>query len=282
METTETQEATVYVPHVLGSPTYSTPSNCYSQCSRRVRVQSVRRLRLDPSRCLYRGSRIAEYGQSKIPKGYRWAVIPKSADSGPWAGLPLAFIPADFTFYDSGHILVPSSHCLDPKLSCLIHEIEIRFRFDKSANNFTIRKYRRQSGVSFDAIGPVINIFRRATILGIEPNEPLGQYGVPSKSPTKFDTFVIRDTHVRDVMREACREAYPNPLHYCRLHISSIVAHSNRVTAAVCLKMGGASDEEIAFRLRWHIDSVPTYLRECGPQINLLMQKAIAGALLNT
>jgi hypothetical protein len=82
-------------------------------------------------------------------------------------------------------------------------------------------------------------------------------------------------------MRQACRDAYPNPLQYCRIHINSIVAHSNRATAAVCLKMGGATDEKIAFRLRWHISSVPTYLRECITSIDALMQQAIAGAIFN-
>ena len=33
------------------------------------------------------------------------------------------------------------------------------------------------------------------------------------------------------------------------IHEYSIVAHSNRVTAACCLKPGGATDEEVAFRL---------------------------------
>ena len=77
----------------------------------------------------------------------------------------------------------------------------------------------------------------------------------------------------------ACRLAYPDPNHYCRLHISGIVAHSNRVTAALCLKLGGATDEDIAFRLRWHVSSVPTYLRECFNGIDAVMQTAIQGAL---
>lgn len=230
---------------------------------------------------VFTGSRIGEYGQSKVPKGQRWATIPQTADAGVWAGMPLAFIALDFTFYDENMIQLPHSYAHCPKRSSRIHEVHIRFRFDKSVTNFSIRKYRRQPSAPFDAIGPVINIFRRAFILGIPPTEPLGQFGTP-RSPSQFTTHVLRDSHVSAVMRQACRDAYPNPLHYCRIHINRIVAHSNRVTAAVCLKMGGATDEEIAFRLRWHITSVPTYLRECTSSIDTLMQQAVFGAMRNT
>jgi hypothetical protein len=72
--------------------------------------------------------------------------------------------------------------------------------------------------------------------------------------------------------------AYPNPSHYMRVNIQSIVPHSNRITAAVSLKLGGASDEEIAFRLRWHVSSVPTYLRECFQQVGTLIQTTLSGA----
>ncbi len=40
-----------------------------------------------------------------------------------------------------------------------------------------------------------------------------------------------------------------------RVHIAQIVPHSNRIKAVVRLKLGGATDEEIAFRLSWHISS---------------------------
>jgi hypothetical protein len=92
----------------------------------------------------------------------------------------------------------------------------------------------------------------------------------------------LRATHVTSIMRMACRLAYPNPAHYMGIHESRIVAHSNRVTAACCLKAGGATDEEIAFRLRWQPGSVPTYLRECFHGIGKIMSLAIQGAMLST
>jgi hypothetical protein len=79
-------------------------------------------------------------------------------------------------------------------------------------------------------------------------------------------------------MRLACRMAYPDRNHHMRFHELSIVAHSNRFTAACCLKNRGATDEEIAFRLRWHVASVPTYLREYFDGVNTIMARAIARA----
>ena len=78
---------------------------------------------------------------------------------------------------------------------------------------------------------------------------------------------------------EACIQAHPNPNHYLRLHVSGLIAHSMQVMAAVCLKMGGAMDEEIAFHLCWHPSSVPTYLGECSDGISHIMWKASTGLL---
>ena len=56
-------------------------------------------------------------------------------------------------------------------------------------------------------------------------------------------------------MQHACRLAYPDPNHYLWLHIHCIMAHSNRVTAAIALY-----NLEIAHRLRWSVESVEHYL----------------------
>ena len=230
---------------------------------------------------LFTGSRISEYGQAKVPKGKQFATIPKTKNAHKWAGWPIAFIISDFTFYDKNMIQMEHKACLSTKTSESIQEVHIRFRYDKSTTNFSIRKYRRIPTAPFDPVRPAINIIKRAIILAIPIHEPLGQYGVPT-SLTSFNRKCIRDYHVRDTMRAACKAAYPNPQHYFRIHIDRIVAHSNRVTAAVCLKMGGATDEDIAYRLRWHISSVPSYLRECASGIDSIMQKAITGSILNT
>ena len=62
-----------------------------------------------------------------------------------------------------------SSACLDRKQASQIAEVHIRFRFDKSATNFTIRKYRQLPNASFEPVQICINIIRRANILQIPP-----------------------------------------------------------------------------------------------------------------
>jgi hypothetical protein len=83
-------------------------------------------------------------------------------------------------------------------------------------------------------------------------------------------------------MRAACIQAYPDPSHYMRLHISCIVPHSNRVFAATCLKMAGLDNDAIAYRLCWARASVPTYVRECAAHISAITAHAVAGAILSS
>ena len=111
-------------------------------------------------------------------------------------------------------------------------------------------------------------------------HEPIGVW-CPATTATDSYRFV-RDSDVSRIMRDACLHAYPDPDHYMRQHIQQIVPHSNRVTAAVCLKNGGAWDDEIAFKLRWHPTSVPTYLRDCFQAVGTAMEQTIQGALSMT
>jgi hypothetical protein len=174
-----------------------------------------------------------------------------------------------------GMCKLDASICLSDTASDVIFEVHIRFRFDKSKHNFTIHKFCRQKLIKFDLVIGVINIFRSACMLNILSHKPIGQY-----RQLNSNVICLRDKDVRDVLRAAYQRAYPDPTHYCRINMTGIVAHSNRVTAALCLLLGGATIDEIAFRLCWELGSVPTYLRECFIGIDEIMRKAIAGAYL--
>lgn len=89
---------------------------------------------------LHTGSCLAEYGQSKTQPGELFTRVPNSPDTGRWAGMPLAFICDDFTFYDVSLKCHPYQECL--RESSLPTHVCIRFCFDKSKNNFTIRKFK--------------------------------------------------------------------------------------------------------------------------------------------
>ena len=83
-------------------------------------------------------------------------------------------------------------------------------------------------------------------------------------------------------MHHAVDLAYPDPAHYMQKHKHLVLPHSNIVTAAVCLQRGGASNDKIAFKLRWHPTSVPTYLRDCFQSIGDTLQKSVTGVMKMT
>jgi hypothetical protein len=223
---------------------------------------------------VFTGSRVAEYAQTGLKRNQRFQTIPKSSDAGAWAGQPLAFVREDFQFYDNDNCCVSHVMAYRAHREGRIHMVHIRFRFDKSKHNFTIRKFRTTKDWLLNPVDAAISILRRADLLKVPKDEPMGVYS-PPWSPT---FHFLRDYHITPVLRAMCVLAYPEPNHYLRVNITRLVSHSNRVTAAVCLKMGGAKDEEIAFRLRWNIASVPTYLRECFQEVGPIMASTLQGA----
>jgi hypothetical protein len=224
---------------------------------------------------VFTGSRVAEYAQTNLKKHQRFQTIPSGGDAGKWAGQPLAFTQADFTFYTRANCCVRHEDLLRTHKKRNIYMVHIRFRFDKSQHNFTIRKFQMTADVILNPVDAAISIIRRADMLRVPLIEPVGVY-----SPPWSDTYnFLRDYHITPILRAMCVLAYPDPTHYLRIHIKRLVPHSNRVTAAVCLKMGGATDEEIAFRLRWNVASVPTYLRECFQEVGPIMASTLQGAL---
>jgi hypothetical protein len=223
---------------------------------------------------LFTGSRLGEYGQSRRKKGSRYNTVPQSIDAGIWAGSSIAFIAEDFTFFTSTLIAISHDQVSTYHAKKLVSAVQIRFRYDKSKDNFTIRKFRSLDHPFLDPVDASVSILRRAQLLKVPPEEPLGVFTSSISIPFTF----ITATTVTQVMHHACIIAYPDPDHYLRRNIKCLVAHSNRVTAAVCLQQGGAKNDEIAFRLRWKPGSVPTYLRDCFQAVGDILQQALTGA----
>jgi hypothetical protein len=230
---------------------------------------------------LFTGFRISEYGQSRLNAGQRYQVIPDSSDVPPiYRKTPLAFVRGDFLFFDASshtidHASLSQRHALNE-----VRSLEITWRYDKSAHNFTKRRFLLNAHPIFDPVDAGVSIIHRANLIGVPCDEPIGVWR-PSTTTTISYRFV-KDSDVSRIMREACMHAYQDPAHYMRQHIHQIVPHSNRVTAAVCLKNGGAQNDEIAFKLRWHPTSVPTYLRDCFQAVGTAMEQTIQGALSMT
>ena len=85
----------------------------------------------------------------------------------------------------------------------------------------------------------------------------------------------LRSSDLISVVRAACKQAYPDPNHFIRLNISCIVAHSNRVAAAVALYHAGWTIEKIADRIRWAPESVKHYIRETEYSVGDMTATAI-------
>jgi hypothetical protein len=217
------------------------------------------------------GSRISEYGQNKISKNHGFSAVPKPS---PDAGMPIAFVRADFTFFDSNGIRQEHHLLLDYSLNFSTWSVHIRFRYDKSPKNYITRKFRALPGCPLCPVARVISIFRRAHTMGIPDPLPVGAYW----NFQKGDFIYLTGSDVASVMRKVVIQAYPDENHYLRINIAGIVAHSCRVTAAVALRAAGLDIDTIATRLRWSRESVDTYLRECYQDIGSLTMSAVWGA----
>lgn len=226
---------------------------------------------------VFTGSRLSEYGQSKIPKGERFNTIPKTPEAGIWAGRPIAFIREDFKFYDAREIEIVGPDIFMAHENMQLEYLEICFRFDKSRNNFLYRKYRRTDHPIFCPVDAAVSILLRAQRLCVHADHPVG-VTTPKSKKYQFPYRFLTDYDVKVTMRKACMEAHDED-HYLRKRINSIVPHSNRVTAAVCLQLGGAHNDEIAFQLRWHVDSVPIYLRHCFKGVGDVLTRVVNGVL---
>jgi len=119
-------------------------------------------------------------------------------------------------------------------------------------------------------------MLRRAIGLHIKPNQPLAAF--QSNSSGSF-TF-LHSSDIITVVHQAVVTAYPDPTRHYRVNIKAIVAHSNRVAAAVALCLVKLTIEEIAFRPRWKPDSDQHYIRECSQLVDNLTLATISGAAI--
>jgi hypothetical protein len=132
---------------------------------------------------LFTGSRIAEYAQTRLKATDRYNAIPTTSDAGVWAGQALAFIRADFTFYTEQHELIELAYLHRAYLKGKVVAVHIRFRFDKSPRNFSIRKFQRTDDPILDPVAAAVSCIHRADLLRIPLWEPIGVFGAVNRSP---------------------------------------------------------------------------------------------------
>ena len=221
---------------------------------------------------LFTGSRVGEYGQTGAKRG-TFHRIPNNPDAGTWAGLPIAFIRDDFTFWDKHGREVQKTHL--KQVSATVTDVYIRFRYDKSVNNFTIRKFRRTDHAFLCPVRAATAILVRAKLLQVPHLEPIGVFRKHNRA-TGYD--YLTNTDVTTELRMTCTQTYPDTSHYMHQHRLHIMAHSVRVTAAVALHANKVSFDTIAFRLRWSVQSVQHYIRENSQNLSDLSDAVVIGA----
>ena len=156
------------------------------------------------------------------------------------------------------------------------NEVHIRFRYDKSPTNFSVRKFKTTGHHFSCPCLASIAIFYRAELLQVPTGQPIRVFCKPSQDHSGFR--FLSDNDVTSELRATCRRTYPDPNHYMHQHILCIMAHSVRVTACVALHSAGESEFVIAFRLRWTVQSVMHYIRDCSQHVGDLCQAVLSGA----
>ena len=224
---------------------------------------------------LFTGSRPGEYAQT-VGTTTKASTVPDAPAAGEWIGAPLAFIADDFTFFDKFNCRITLTEILaDPTRPVELH---VRFRFDKSGRAFTIRKFRRGSGFLCPILAAT-SILLRAAALAVQPSDTIGVYYNPRARKAKSGVVLLQSSDVIEVMRSVCLETYPDPQHYYHINYKCIDGHALRVTAACVLFAAGVPKEVIAFRLRWKLESVDHYLRDCANFTCQVTQAALIGSL---
>jgi len=113
----------------------------------------------------------------------------------------------------------------------------------------------------------------------VQHNEPLGMYQwTPTSKCTRTYTFLKAD-EVIQIMRDLVAVAHPDPDHYLGqpncLHC--IDCHSVRVTACIALSEGNATVKQIVHKLRWNVESVKHYMRNCSRIVGASTAKVLQG-----
>jgi hypothetical protein len=182
---------------------------------------------------IFTGSRLAEFGQSGLPPGSpsdSWNHVPVSRDvPEEWRGLLMAFIASDFSFFDKRSLLL--SHAESLAHPDRVRQVHVRFRYDKSNFNFSIRKFRCVSGHHLCPVRATLRILARA-YLGklVDPDtEPLGMF-----LGDNGRRYSIRGHHVASFLKRATLLAHPNPNHYMHRNAHRVVAHSQSAGNRLC------------------------------------------------
>lgn len=148
----------------------------------------------------------------------------------------------------------------------------IRWRLQKNGTkNETIPYARNDTDTSRCVIRAMLNIRRRAQLLHIPKNYPLG---IARQGKT---VFFLTDNHISDSLQTAARIVHKIK---CKKKLSKYSSHSWRVMACVILYAAHKPTEFIKSRLRWKSECFKMYLRHIQV-LGKLHNEAVPGTSFN-
>lgn len=204
---------------------------------------------------LYTGSRCSEYCKgSPIDPSDLFSKVPSTQFTGPFAGFPIALTVADFEFLTANKTFVPWTQAASTATY-----VRVRFRFDKGGTgNFSVRTFRQlpKSSAQFCPVNTAIRILTRWSSISSDHIAPVFCFQQAQA------TAYLPDHLVTKALRTATSDAYADPKHLYRIHISRVRTHSIRVTACFILVAANLPDHVIEHRLRWASTAWKVYLRE--------------------
>lgn len=221
---------------------------------------------------LQTGSRCSEYcrGSPTDPTD-SFSKVPSSHYAGAYAGFPIAFIPADFTFLSASQHFIPHTEAQSSAVY-----VRVRFRFDKGGTgNMQERTFKRFSKASniFCPLAAVLRALSRWESCDLDPLTPLFCH-VKTSQP-----IFLQDSAVTKHLRAATLRAYPDPTHFYHKRLKDVRTHSLRVIACLILVIAQLSTPTIEHRLRWASTAWKVYVRESLSHVSQASASAFFTAL---
>lgn len=114
---------------------------------------------------VFTGSPLSKYAQSRLRKHQQFQTIPVNDETGVWGGKPLAFIRSDFQFFDHNESLISHKLLSNLHRRGLVRSVHVRFRYDKGAENFSVRKYSATDDSILDPVNAVVSLLHQFSSL---------------------------------------------------------------------------------------------------------------------
>jgi len=166
--------------------------------------------------------------------------------------LPRQFCMHDLVFYGPGRSVMDNDDAVHIATAA---SVDVTWRFQKNKDNGqTITFTPNPDDEELCPVRALLNIRRRAQLLGLAMDHPLAAYDVASKR----GPAVIHSGTIRRCLRRLAKSCYGITK---AEDLALYTSHSIRVGACVALHIAGKATEFIQSALRWRSDAFKMYLR---------------------